>query len=119
MGVYEYRPVNECWEVTGRGPIGTRWVDTNKGDVSNPDVRSRLVAQEINTYADDDLYAATPPIEALKTLLRISAERRFCEDNVTILFADVRRAYFNAKATRDIYVRLPKEDPQSCNPEVS
>ena len=115
MKVYEYRSVDECWEVTGKGPIGTRWVDTNKGDASNPDVRCRLVAQEINTHADDDLYAATPPIEALKTLLRIAAERRFCEDNVTILFADVRRAYFNAKVTRDVYVRLPKEDPRSSD----
>ena len=60
--VYEYKSVDECWEVIGKGPIGTRWVDTNKGDKDKPDVRSRLVAQEINTYADDDLYAATPPI---------------------------------------------------------
>ena len=23
--------VNECWDQTGKGPIGTRWVDINKG----------------------------------------------------------------------------------------
>ena len=70
MGVYEYDTVDNCWLLTGRGPLGTRWVDTNKGDNENPDVRCRLVAQEINTGSNDDLYAATPPIEALKVLLR-------------------------------------------------
>ena len=118
MTVYEYRSVNECWKVIGKGPIGTRWVDTNKGDNDNPDVRSRLVAQEVNTCAGDDLYAATPPIEALKVLLRIAAERRFKKRNMTIIFADVRRAYFNAKATRDVYVKLPKEDPNSGDSNI-
>lgn len=66
MKLYEYSTVEECWRVTGKAPIGTRWVDTNKGDSRNPDVRCRLVAQEINRGHDDDLYAATPPIEALK-----------------------------------------------------
>ena len=27
---------------------------------------------------------------------------------------DVRRAYFYAKTTRDVYVRLPEEDPEAC-----
>ena len=27
--------------------IGTRWVNCNKGDATNPDVRCRLVAQEV------------------------------------------------------------------------
>ena len=80
----------------GKGPIGTRWVDTNRGDNDNPDVRSRLVGQEINTGVDDDLFAATPPIEAFKVLLRIVAERCFSGVNIAILFADVRRAYFYA-----------------------
>ena len=43
-GVYEKVPVSECWNSTGKPPIGTRWVDVNKGDDQNPDYRSRLVA---------------------------------------------------------------------------
>ena len=31
IGVYEERDVSECWMKTGKGPIGTRWVDILKG----------------------------------------------------------------------------------------
>ena len=34
-GVYEKVPVSECWKATGNPPIGTRWVDVNKGDDGN------------------------------------------------------------------------------------
>ena len=42
--VYEKGPISMCLNETGKRPIGTRWVDTNKGDKSKPKVRSRLVA---------------------------------------------------------------------------
>ena len=47
--VYVKVPESECWEKTGKGPIGTRWIDINKGDEVNPDYRSRLLAQGIKT----------------------------------------------------------------------
>ena len=68
-GVWQEVPVAECWQRTGRRPIGTRWVDVNKGDLHHPDVRCRLVAQEVNTYKEDAFFAATPPLEALRLLL--------------------------------------------------
>ena len=43
--------------------VGCRWVNCNKGDLSEPDVPCRLVAQEVN-HGDgpmDAFYAATPP----------------------------------------------------------
>ena len=61
--VYIKVPLEECRRETGKEPIGTRWVDVNKGDRENPEYRSRLVAQEINTGRRDDLFAATPPLE--------------------------------------------------------
>ena len=61
MELYEKVPVEECWNVTGKNPISTRWIDINKGDASSPNYRSRLVAREINTHKREDLFAATPP----------------------------------------------------------
>ena len=46
-GVYEKVKEEVCWAVTGKGPIGTRWIDLNKGDEDYPDHRSRLVAQQV------------------------------------------------------------------------
>ena len=35
MGVWKMVPITKCWERTGKGPVGTRWVDVDKGDVEN------------------------------------------------------------------------------------
>ena len=44
MQVYDKVSVAECTKATGRNPIGVRWVDTHKGDSTQPNDRSRLVA---------------------------------------------------------------------------
>ena len=59
--VWEEVPVAECLQRTGKKPLGSKWVDVNKGDRTSPDVRSRLVAREIAYHKNDDFYAATPP----------------------------------------------------------
>ena len=66
--VYTIVPEEECWNVTGQKPIGTKWVDVNKGDKVNPVYRSRLVAKEIKTDKRNYLFAVTPPLEG-KNLL--------------------------------------------------
>jgi hypothetical protein len=30
--VYTKVPVDECWRVAGKEPLGVKWVDVNKGD---------------------------------------------------------------------------------------
>ena len=44
--IWKMVPVSECWLKTGKAPIGTRWVDTNKGSEECPEVRCRLVARD-------------------------------------------------------------------------
>ncbi len=57
--------VDKCRRVTGKNPIGVRWVDDNKEEKLNPKYRSRLVAKEIIHKPMPEMYAATPPLEAL------------------------------------------------------
>ena len=55
--------------MTGKGPVGTRWMDVNKGDERSPEYRSRLVAQQIKYISKEKrIFAATPPLEAQKLL---------------------------------------------------
>ena len=83
-----------------------RWIDINKGDNTNPLYHSRLVAKECRTDVRPDLYAATPPSECLKLLLsRLASNRKR-----RLMYADVSRADFYAKAVRPVYVVLTSED---------
>lgn len=110
LGVYEVVKVSECVATTNKAPITTRWIDTNKGDSKSPNYRSRLVAREYNTKAQDDLFAATHPAEALKMLLSKMATK---DKGYKLLYADVSRAYFYARSTRPTYIKLPEEDARA------
>ena len=66
----------------------------------------------------DDLFAATPPLEAKKILMSLAVTegvgyRKGGKDKgMKLDFIDVRRAYFHAKARREVYVKLPAEDSE-------
>ena len=82
------------------------------------------MAQEIkaNDIYRDDLFAATPPLEAKKMLFSLAATKGigyFGSDTASgmkIEFIDIRRAYYQAHARRQLYVKLPAEDytPGMC-----
>jgi len=116
--VYTKVPLARCYELTGRKPIGVRWVDVNKGDEVHPEYRSRLVAKEIKTHKRDDLFAATPPVEAKKMLFSLAVTEGFGFEKgkraqgMKLDFIDVRRAYFHAPTRRKVFVELPPEDDQ-------
>ena len=88
--------------------IQGRWVDTNKGDSTAPDYRARFVGEEFKTGIDPTLYAATPPLEALKLIMSQANGSR--SNGILTMLSDVKRAYFNALARRELYVELPRED---------
>ena len=72
LKVWEVRPIQECYDTTGKAPISTRWVDTNKGDADSPDVRCRLVGRELKAYQlRDDVFSATPPLIAVLLLFSL------------------------------------------------
>ena len=113
--VYTKVPIAECRHVTDKEPVGCKWLDINKGDEQSPEYRSRLVAQELKKDTREDLFAATPPLEAKKALFSLAATtlargRGSLPGVQKLLFVDVKRAYFYAKARRAVYVKLPAED---------
>ena len=82
-------------------PIGVRWIDHNKGDAQRPNVRCRLVAQDFKTEKNDDLFAGTPPLEALKLVLSraVSGSKTRC-----VMVNDISRAYLHAPCRGDVFV---------------
>ena len=111
--IYEKVPIAEAWTVTGRAPIGGRWVDHDKGSDGIHDVRSRYVAKDYNNGQQEGLFAAMPPLEAKRMLFsHVATNRRQGREAVEISFIDARKAYYNAKPARPVYVALPPEDGQ-------
>ena len=112
-------PTKKCYDVIGKALKTTRWVDINKGgDSVNPEYRSRIVGRELKKkdIYRDDLFAATPPLEATKLLFSFATTEGIGHPKgkpnkgIKIEFIDVRRAYYQAKAQRDLYVQLPGGD---------
>ena len=83
------------------------WANCNKNDINDPDVRCRLMAQEVNVHPDDSFYAATPPLEAKRQLFSERASTQ--EAYKQISFIDVKKAYFYGVPDRSLYIRFPPE----------
>ena len=115
MGVWQTVPLSQCWERTGRKPIGGRWVNANKGDDICHNYRSRYGAQEVRqAYGGtnrEGLSQAMPPIAALKLVIsQAVTANNTGEINRKLLFMDVSKAYLHADVIdQDLYVELPKK----------
>jgi hypothetical protein len=109
-GIWEMRPIKECWEKLGKGPTTVRWVDVNKGDRKVILVRSRLVARDFKggDKGRDDLFADTPPLEAKRMLLSKAATRGK-KGWRKLMFIDVKKAHLNPRCEEDVYIELPEE----------
>ena len=62
--IWTLKPIQECWDKTGKPPVSVRWVDTNKGDQKCIIMRSRLVARDFKggDKGRGDLFADTPSV---------------------------------------------------------
>ena len=87
-----------------------RWIDINKGDEENPQMRSRLVAKEFKDTNSPELFAGTPPTEALRMLCSLAATKNEKGEYRSMMCNDVSRAYFYAKVRKDMWIELPPED---------
>ena len=111
--MYEKVDEKEAVEKYGITPIDTKWIDTDKAFEGEPmQIRSRICAREFKSDDRPDLYAGTPPLEALKAIISIAANHK---GTFSIMHIDVSRAYFHAKAQRPVLIRLPAEDRMGCD----
>ena len=112
-GIWSERSVEECWRVTGKEPMSVRWVDTNKGTKEKPDVRSRMVGRDFKGGKgrdEDELFASTPPLEALRMLMSKAASTRKNKRRMRkMLFIDAKKANLNPLCHEDVYIVLPEE----------
>ena len=73
------------------------------------------MAKEIRTNSRPDLFAGTPPLEALKLMLSIAATSE--SEDVCIMHNDASRAYFHAPCIRPVFVDIVDEDWQPGDEE--
>ena len=91
----------------------SRWVDINKGDDKKRNYRSRVVAQEFNDGSQmvEDLFAGTPPLEAVKMLLSEASTVEEADVGTrVVIVADVKKTFYEALAKRRICMEVPEED---------
>ena len=110
---FEIRTEEECWRVTGKGPISTKWVDTDKSHGQGKlDVRSRWVARDFKAKGEkdrEDLFSATPPLELFRYALSRQATRSPSGKERKSMYLDVKKAHLIPRCEQDVYVQLPAE----------
>ena len=115
--VWQIEHISEMYKKTDYVRTRSRWVNCNKGDWDSPDVRARLVSCEVNTKKGDkpaEFFASTPPLESQRMMFsRFASERARTiggkEVPLQMSFVDIRKAYFNGKPKRTVYMDLPRE----------
>ena len=110
--MWEEADLQECFDKKGRGPIGIRWVDVDKGFGV---YRSRLVAKDFKPRSKIDdkegLFAATPPLELVKVLIMKAARaKKSCDASTRkIMFLDISKPHLYAPMLDEEFVELPPE----------
>lgn len=112
--MYDLIDLSECWRVKGKAPIRVWWVDVDKGFGVN---RSRLVAKDFrprSTIRDrEGLFAAMPPLEAVKLLLAKVAADYMGGAQRKFMFIDIGKAHLHGHMETDEFGKLPVERKQA------
>jgi len=108
--VYREVDIKECWDKTGKPPIGARWVDVCKSDGTH---RSRLVAKDYRPKSKvgdvEGLFASMPPLELMKLVIVMAAEESRRGRAQKVMLIDIGKAHLYAPIAGDVYVELPPE----------
>ena len=107
METFSQVPRNDPERYQGAVVVGTRWVMVKKGTEDKPKIKARLCAQEFALRPDAELFAGTPGLPGVKTLLSHLASAPPGE--LELWVADVKGAFLYGRITRHAYIRLPKE----------
>jgi hypothetical protein len=103
----------EAWRITGRAPISTKWVDTDKTHgTGEPMIRSRWVARDFKDPKEkdrEDLFSATPPLEMIRLMLSRQATVRKDGKERKTMYLDIKKAHLAPLCMTDVYVELPAE----------
>ena len=91
--------------------VKTKWARVNKGAVDNPQVKNRLVAQEMAWNEKlDELFAGTPSLSAVRVLLLHSRHDGRC-----IMTIDVKTVFLYGVMRQNVYIELPRPNPRSAD----
>ena len=92
--------------------VRSRWIDTAKEIDGKPGVRSRLLAQEVNTYKREDVSMGTPPMRVRRAIISHAATAKPGEKRSRKLVAryDVSVAFFHADNSEKIAVIPPASE---------
>ena len=108
----DYMKKRGLWKVVptpaGVTPVSVRWVDVLKAEGIT---RSRLVARDFrgNDRHRDDLFAATPPLEATRVLLSRAATETPSRIRKKVMLLDAKKAHLNPRCEEDVFIELPPE----------
>ena len=113
--VWKRVPLSQCLEEIGKQPIPLKWVDTQKGDAQNPNLRSRLVVKDIKARKSPEdqldpamLFSAMPPVEAVRLLTSMLVTKGRSKHGRLLRLGswDISRAHFYGSPKRNIYVKF-------------
>ena len=108
MGLYSYLSRSKASNDFAGSFVKVKWVRTNKGTAAQPNIRCRLVAQEIG-YGQriDELLSRTPSLMSTKMAIVHAAKR-----GRGIVVMDMLCAFLYGVCRRRIYIDLPRQDPK-------
>ena len=112
MGVYEYVTRSEALNDPEGIFVNVKWVRTNKGTYEDPNIKCRLVAQELG-YGQrvDELFSGTPSLQAMRLVILHAAKGGRRHRGIMVL--DVKCAFLYGQCVRRIYIELPHRDPRA------